>query len=82
MGWKSEKLGFDSEQKKENFLFTITSRRALGPTQPSTQWASGIVSPGVKRKGREPGHFPTSSATVEIAGAIPPLPQMSSRLGN
>jgi hypothetical protein len=46
MGWTTEKLGFDSQHRKEKFLFSIMSRRALGPTQPSTQWASGAVPRG------------------------------------
>jgi hypothetical protein len=38
----------------------------------------GVLSPGVKRPGREADHSPLSSAEVKNGGAIPPLPHMSS----
>jgi hypothetical protein len=37
----------------KNFLFSTSSRSALGSTQPPIQWVSGALSPGVKRPGRE-----------------------------
>jgi hypothetical protein len=49
------------------FLFTIVSRRALGPTQPPVQWVPGALSLGVKRPGREADHSPPSSAEVKNA---------------
>jgi hypothetical protein len=39
---------FDSLQGQKMFPFSITSKLALGPTQPPIQWV-----PGVKRPGRE-----------------------------
>jgi hypothetical protein len=60
------------------FLFSITSRPALGSTQPLVQWVPGAVSLGVKRPSREAGHLPTSSAEVKKSRAIPPLPHTSS----
>jgi hypothetical protein len=42
------------------------------------QWVPGALSPGVKRKGREAGHSPPSSAEVKNGGAIPPVPNMPS----
>jgi hypothetical protein len=35
-----------------DFLFSISSRPALGPTQPSIQWVRGALSPEVKRQVR------------------------------
>jgi hypothetical protein len=40
----------------------MSSRPALGPTQPPIQWVPGFLSPGVKRTGREADHsLPTSA---------------------
>jgi hypothetical protein len=42
-----------------------SSRPALGPTQPRIQWASGTLSPEVKRPGREADHSPPTNAEVK-----------------
>jgi hypothetical protein len=42
----------------KNFLFSTSSRPAVGPTQP------GALSPGVKRPGREADCSPPASAEV------------------
>jgi hypothetical protein len=49
----------------KNFLFSTSSRPALGPTQPPIQWVSGVLYPGVKRPGREADHSPPVSAEVK-----------------
>jgi hypothetical protein len=49
----------------EIFLFTTTSRTALGPTQPPIQWVPGALSLGVKQPGREADHSPPSSTEVK-----------------
>jgi hypothetical protein len=49
----------------KNFLFSTSSRPALGPTQPPIQWVPGALSPGVKRPGREADHPPPTSAEVK-----------------
>jgi hypothetical protein len=61
-GWMIGVLWFDSRRRLEIFLFTTTSRTALGPTQPHIQWLPRILSLGVKRPGREADHSPPSSA--------------------
>jgi hypothetical protein len=65
MGWTIGVLGFDSWQGLGIFLFTITSRMALGPTQPLIQWVPGALFLGVKRSGHEADHSPPSSAKVK-----------------
>jgi hypothetical protein len=57
------------------FLFTTTSRTALGPTQPPLQWVPGALSVGVKRPGREADHSPPSSAEVKNAWSYTSAPQ-------
>jgi hypothetical protein len=48
----------------KNFLFSTSSRLALGSTQPAIQWVPGALSPGVKRPGREADHSPSACAEV------------------
>jgi hypothetical protein len=44
----------------------VSSKPALGPTQPSTQWVSnGDFSPSVKLPGREADHSPPASAEIK-----------------
>jgi hypothetical protein len=54
----------------------------------SPQWSerlrgppSLLISPGVKRPGREADHSPTSSAEVKNDGAVPTLPHVPSWRG-
>jgi hypothetical protein len=49
----------------KNFLFSTSSRPALGPTQPPIQWVPVVFSPGVKRPGREADYSPPTSAEVK-----------------
>jgi hypothetical protein len=58
------------------FLFYVTSRPAVGPTQPPIQCVPGAVSPGVKRQGREADHSSASSAEVKNGDAIPVVPHI------
>jgi hypothetical protein len=48
--------GFDSWQGQTVCIFATTSRMALEPNQPPTQWVSGAFSPGVKQPRREANH--------------------------
>jgi hypothetical protein len=54
-----------SPGRVKNFLFSTSSRPALGPTQPPIQWVPGALSPGVKRQGREADHSPPPSSEVK-----------------
>jgi hypothetical protein len=54
------------------FLYSTTSRQALGSTQPPIQWVLGAFPPGVKWPGCEVDHSPASSAEVTYGGAIHP----------
>jgi hypothetical protein len=47
------------------FLFSKSSRPALGSTQPPMQWVLGALSPGVKRPEREADHSPPTSAEIK-----------------
>jgi hypothetical protein len=49
----------------KNFLFSTSSRPALGSAQPPIQWLPGALSPGVKRPGREGDHSLPPSAEVK-----------------
>jgi hypothetical protein len=58
-------LRFDSQWGLGIFLFTITSRIALGLTQPPIQWIPGGLSLGVEWPGCEADHSPPSSSKVK-----------------
>jgi hypothetical protein len=60
------------------FLLLTASRPFLWPTQPHAQGVLGVLSPDVKRWGREAYHLPPPSAKFMNGGAIPPFPQISS----
>jgi hypothetical protein len=49
-----------SPGRDKNFLFSKSSRPALGSTQPPIQWV-----PEVKRPGREADHSPPANAEVK-----------------
>jgi hypothetical protein len=54
-----------SPGRVKNFLFSTSSRPALGSTQHSIQWVPGAFSPGVKGQGREAQNSPPTSAEVK-----------------
>jgi hypothetical protein len=54
-----------SPSRVKNFLFSTSSRPALGPTQPPIQWILGALSPGIKRQGHDADHSPPTSAEVK-----------------
>jgi hypothetical protein len=63
------------------FLSSVTSRPAVGPTQPPIQWLPGTVPLRVKRPRHEYDHSSPFSAEVKNDGAVPQLPHTSSRRG-
>jgi hypothetical protein len=68
--------GSSSPSRVRNFHFAISSRPALGSTQPPIKWVPGALSLGVKRQGREADHSPPTSAEVNkmwIYTSTPPL---------
>jgi hypothetical protein len=67
-------LGIDSRQGLEIFLFATSSRRNLGPSQPSLSWVPGALSLRLKRFGREDDHSHLSSAEVENAWSCTSTP--------
>jgi hypothetical protein len=59
----------------KNFLFSTSSRPALGPIQPPIQWVPEALSPEVKRPGRQADNSPPASAEVKkmwICTSTPP----------
>jgi hypothetical protein len=73
MGWMTEGSEFPSGVK--NLHFSMSSRLALGPTQPPIQWVPGALSPWVERPGREADHSPPTSAKVKkmwVCTSTPP----------
>jgi hypothetical protein len=49
----------------KNFIFSTSSRPALGSTQLPVQWVPGALSSRVKWLGHEADHSPPTSAEVE-----------------
>jgi hypothetical protein len=54
-----------SPGRVKNFHFSMSSRPALGPTQPPFPWVLGALSPGLKQPRCEAGHSPPTSAEVK-----------------
>jgi hypothetical protein len=65
LGYGLGDRGFESRHGLGVFLFTTTSRPALGPTQPPIIWVPGTHSLGVNRTGHEADHSIPSSAEVK-----------------
>jgi hypothetical protein len=64
----------------KNFVFSTSSRSALGFTQHLIQWVWGALSSGVKRPGREAQHSLPTNAEVKKNRSIHPLPHTPSCL--
>jgi hypothetical protein len=61
----NREVGVPSLIVVKNFHFFMSSRLALGSTQPLIQWIMGVLSPGIKRPRREADHSPPTSAEVK-----------------
>jgi hypothetical protein len=74
MGWTT---GFQlaADPVEGFFLDATASRPALDTAQPPIQNVPGVLTPGIKRPGREADHSSPSSAEVNMPEATPPLPQ-------
>jgi hypothetical protein len=71
-----------SPARVKNFHFSMSSRQALGNTQPPIQWVTGGggLSPAVKHPRREADHSPPTSAEVKktwIYTSTPPYVSMA-----
>jgi hypothetical protein len=64
-GLGDQGVGVPSAGRVKNFLSSTSSRPALGSIQPPIQWEPEVVSPGVKRLGREADHSPPATAEVK-----------------
>jgi hypothetical protein len=56
---------YSSPGRVKNFLFSMSSRPTLGPTQPPIQRVPGVLSPGIKRHGLEAGYSPPASVEIK-----------------
>jgi hypothetical protein len=80
-GWLSrysDWLGLDipgPESRRVTDTFSRMSRPAVGHTQPPVQWAPNVLSPAVKRRGREVSFLTPSNPEVKNErSCIPPPP--------
>jgi hypothetical protein len=72
MGWTTDRLEFESRRVK-NFHSSISSRPALGLTEPPPMGTGGPFR-GVNRQGIEAIHSPPTIAEVKKCGSIHSLP--------
>jgi len=63
--WRTCKLGFNSKQTPEIFLFSLVCRQASVPTQSPIHWAPEALPRGLKESNREFDHSPPSGVQVE-----------------
>jgi len=59
------RVGWLETRQGQKYVFSKSTRPALGPTLPPIQWVAGSF-PGVKRPGRDVHHSPLSTAEVNI----------------
>jgi hypothetical protein len=76
-GWTIGVRGFDSRRGLGIFLFSSTSRPALGPPSLLSNGYRGLLPPGVKRPGREADHSHPSNAEVKNAWHCTSTPSTS-----
>jgi len=71
---RAGRLGFDSWQEQEIFLFVPASGQSLGSIQLPIQWVPGALSSGVKRPGLEAHNSPPSSVDVKKVWSYTSIP--------
>jgi hypothetical protein len=76
-GLGTGRLGIDSLQEEEIFLYSLAARPTLALNKPPMQNAPGAP-PGIKLPGREANHWSPSSVEIKSEGAIPSLLHISS----
>jgi hypothetical protein len=59
----------------KNFLFSMSSRPALGTIQPPIEWVPRALSLGVKRQGLEANNSPPTIAEVKKTWIYTSTPQ-------
>jgi hypothetical protein len=64
--------GFESRSVTDTF--SRTSRPVLGPAQPLVHWTPTVLSPAVKRRGRQVGCLPPSNPEVKNKRNCIPAP--------
>jgi hypothetical protein len=67
-----------SPGRVKNFLFSTSSRPALGSTQPPIQWVQGVLSQGVKWPGCEADHHLQLLPRSRKCESIHPFPHTPS----
>jgi hypothetical protein len=78
MGYKA-RVRFLADARDFSLFYSIQTSPGVHPG--TYTMGIGALSPGVKRLRREANHAPPSSAKVKNAGAVSPLPHMSSWRG-
>jgi hypothetical protein len=78
MGYRPDRLGFNSWQGHEIILFSIAFRLVLGLIQPPVQCVLGAVSFGVKQPSHKCDYSSSSGAKIKNSRTIPTLSYMSS----
>jgi hypothetical protein len=74
LGYGLDGRGFESRQRLGIFIFTTTSRRAFGPTQPPIQWVPGALFLRVKRPDHGADDSPPYGAEVKNACSCTSIP--------
>jgi hypothetical protein len=64
MNYDLDKPKFEFRQEQELYLFSVTHKSSLTPTQCLIRWVPGPLSLREKRQGREDAHTPSSIAKV------------------
>jgi hypothetical protein len=64
ISWTPEKLGFDLQQKENDFPILHSVTTEFGPNQALTEWGPGASFPEERRMGGKSNHSPLYSAKI------------------